>query len=129
MSTPHDPATSKLGETFYAFWPRSVIGSFKSAWALEQSRALKRGNTNCTMPPNTQGYPLWSLQNPTVQMGLGSVALAVWALVGFGKKSLALFLIQSVAAFSLLEIVNYIEHYGLSRKSHPQRGTTMPCSN
>jgi hypothetical protein len=44
VSTPHDPATSKLGETFYSFWPRSVIGSFKSAWALEESRAEKKGS-------------------------------------------------------------------------------------
>lgn len=46
VSTPDDPATSKLGETFYAFWPRSVFGSFNSAWKLEKVRAAKRGMYN-----------------------------------------------------------------------------------
>jgi len=35
----------------------------------------------------------------------------------WGYKALGLFLSQSVVAFSLLEIINYIEHYGLERKS------------
>jgi len=42
VSTPGDPATSKYGENFYAFWPRSVVGSFWSAWELEHERAKKR---------------------------------------------------------------------------------------
>lgn len=31
------PASSRMGETFYEFWPRTVIGSFKSAIEIEKS--------------------------------------------------------------------------------------------
>lgn len=62
------------------------------------------------------------MQNPTIQMGVTSVSIAFFALVVFGIKALILFIIQSVIAFSLLEIVNYIEHYGLSRKSYTENG-------
>jgi len=110
VSTPHDPATSKLGETFYSFWPRSVIGSFWSAWAIEKAKAEKKK------------YSLWSLQNPTVEMGLISASIGFSALLIYGPKALALFLLQAFSAFSLLEIVNYIEHYGLERKAHGKDG-------
>eukprot|EP01126_Amoeba_proteus_P009526 TRINITY_DN1360_c0_g1_i6.p1 TRINITY_DN1360_c0_g1~~TRINITY_DN1360_c0_g1_i6.p1 ORF type:complete len:287 (+),score=43.57 TRINITY_DN1360_c0_g1_i6:616-1476(+) len=104
VSTPNDPATARFGESFYMFWPRSVIGSFRSAWAIEKQRA-KQGN-----------YNLWSLQNTTVEIGITSVIIILSTLFVFGLKAVLFFLIQSVVAFSLLEIVNYIEHYGLVRK-------------
>src|SRR3954471_6209223 len=34
VATPEDPASSRVGESFYAFWPRTVAGSLKSAWHL-----------------------------------------------------------------------------------------------
>src|SRR5690606_11474000 len=42
VATPEDPASSRLGETFYAFWPRTVWGSLKSAWNLEKKRYARR---------------------------------------------------------------------------------------
>ena len=36
VATPEDPASARLGESFYAFLPRTVIGSLRSAWALER---------------------------------------------------------------------------------------------
>jgi len=83
-----------------------VIGSFWSAWELEKSRASKKG------------YGLWSLNNPTIEMGAISLSIAFAALLLFGVKALILFLLQALSAFSLLEIVNYIEHYGLEREKH-----------
>ncbi len=38
VATPEDPASSRLGESFYAFLPRTVIGSLRSAWELELTR-------------------------------------------------------------------------------------------
>ncbi len=35
-ATPEDPASSRMGETFYEFWPRTVVGSFKSAIEIEK---------------------------------------------------------------------------------------------
>ena len=43
---------------------------------------------------------------------------AVYALIGigFGSIGVAFFAVQSVIAFSTLEMINYVEHYGLSRR-------------
>ena len=35
VATPEDPASSRLGESFWAFLPRTVAGSLRSAWELE----------------------------------------------------------------------------------------------
>lgn len=38
VSTPEDPASSRLGEAFWEFLPRTVIGSLRSAFQLERER-------------------------------------------------------------------------------------------
>ncbi|MGH8459556.1 MAG: alkane 1-monooxygenase, partial [Nevskiales bacterium] len=43
VATPDDPASSRLGESFYAFWPRTVIGSVRSAWRIEKERLARAG--------------------------------------------------------------------------------------
>ena len=43
VATPEDPASSRLGENFYQFWPRTVGGSLKSAWRLEKKRYARKG--------------------------------------------------------------------------------------
>ena len=43
VATPEDPASSRMGENFYQFWPRTVLGSLKSAWRLEKKRFARRG--------------------------------------------------------------------------------------
>ncbi|MEV4119622.1 hypothetical protein [Micromonospora sp. NPDC049645] len=40
-----DPASSRSGESFWAFWPRTVFGSLRSAWRLETSRFRIRGRS------------------------------------------------------------------------------------
>ena len=36
VATPEDPASSRLGESFWAFLPRTVAGSLRSAWGIER---------------------------------------------------------------------------------------------
>ncbi|NBO66505.1 MAG: helix-turn-helix domain-containing protein, partial [Acidobacteria bacterium] len=43
VATPDDPASARMGESFYRFWPRTVVGSFRSAWELERRRIARRG--------------------------------------------------------------------------------------
>ena len=43
VATPEDPATAKKGETFYAFWVRSVFNSYFHAWKLENERMKRKG--------------------------------------------------------------------------------------
>ena len=104
VSTFDDPASARFGENFYSFYLRTVLGSFLSAWDIER-RKLK-----------SQGFNPWSLRNKII---LGVLASVLWAIVMtwlFGMTGLFFFLFQSFVAFSLLEIVNYVEHYGLERK-------------
>ena len=104
VGTSKDPATARLGESIYSFYPRTVIHSFRNAWKLEVRR-LTRG-----------GLPVWSFHNEMIwDVVLPSCLVAVLGIV-FGGKAMVFFLIQSVIAFSLLEAVNYIEHYGLERR-------------
>src|SRR6478736_7922395 len=42
VATPEDPASSRVGESFYQFWPRTVLGSLRSAWRLEKKRYARR---------------------------------------------------------------------------------------
>jgi alkane 1-monooxygenase len=104
VATPEDPASARMGESFWAFLPRSVWGSLQSAWALERER-LK-----------LQGHSVWHPQNHNLQAwGLTLVlfgALVVW----LGWMVLPFLVLQAVYAASMLEVVNYVEHYGLLRQ-------------
>ena len=104
VATPEDPASSRVGESFYRFWPRTVLGSLRSAWRLEQKRIGRRG-----------GHP-FRLSNDVLNAWLMSAVLwgAMVALVGVGV--LPYLVIQAVVGFSLLEVVNYMEHYGMLRQ-------------
>ena len=103
VATPDDPASARLGESFYAFYPRTVVGSFRSAWGIEQAR-LERAGVRTWGPRNRM---LWYVALPlAVATGLG---------VAWGPAAGVFFLAQGVVAFSLLELVNYLEHYGLAR--------------
>ena len=45
VATPEDPASARMGESFYAFLPRTMIGSLRSAWRIERERLERRGSS------------------------------------------------------------------------------------
>lgn len=104
VSTPLDPASSQFNESFWQFLPRTVIGSFRSALGIEKARLARRDKA------------FFSADNEILQAGAISVGLIALLTAAFGKKALPFALIQGVYGFSLLEVVNYIEHYGLLRQ-------------
>lgn len=104
VATPKDPATARFGESFYTFYPRTVFSGFKHAWLIEKRRLERRKSK--LLP--TQNQMVWFLFWPPVM----TLALGI----GFGPLAAAFFLAQAVVGFSLLELVNYVEHYGLERK-------------
>ncbi|MFG1883941.1 fatty acid desaturase [Micromonospora sp. NPDC049102] len=65
VATPEDPASSRLGESFWAFWPRTVLGSLRSAWRLETGRFRVRGSPcwRSSTTWSTTGWP-GSAQRP-----------------------------------------------------------------
>jgi alkane 1-monooxygenase len=103
VATPEDPASSRMGESFYRFWPRTVRGSLQSAWELEAERLRRLGTR-----------PL-SVHNDILQAWAMSVVLLAGLVAGFGVEVLPWLAVQAVFGFSLLEVVNYLEHYGLLR--------------
>jgi len=107
VATPEDPASSRLGETFWAFWPRTVSGSVRNGWKLERTR-LRR-----------MGKPVWTLRNDVLNAWAMTAVLWAALIALFGWGIAPYLLLQAVLAFSLLEAVNYLEHYGLRRESLP----------
>ena len=106
-ATHSDAATSRFGETLYQFLPRTLWGSLTSGWALEGQRIKQMKSS-------------W-LRSPLAWSTVASLTVIVAAaLVLPGQaalKVIAFFVLQSVVGFLLLEIVNYIEHYGLQRST------------
>jgi alkane 1-monooxygenase len=104
VATPEDPASARLGESFYAFLPRTVSGSLRSAWELEATRLGRLGSGPWT--PRNDILTAWAM---TIVLYAALVAV-------FGIAILPFLVIQAVIGFSLLEVVNYLEHYGLLRQ-------------
>ena len=104
VATPEDPASSRLGETFWEFLPRTVVGSARSAWELEARRL------------RAQGKRVWSTDNDVLTAWAMTVVLFAGLTAAFGVKILPFLVVQAVFGFSLLEVVNYLEHYGLMRQ-------------
>lgn len=104
VATPEDPATAPLGMSVYRFIPRTVIGSFAHAWRLERMRLQRKGRS-AWHPSN------WALTGSAL-----SLALLALAAVVSGTSGALLFGLQAVWAVVLLEVINYIEHYGLRRR-------------
>lgn len=107
VATAEDPASARYGESFWAFLPRTVTGSIRSAWRLEKARLERLGHSP------------WSWRNEVLHAW--AMTVVVWAIaIAMGGRIVIPFLvIQAVYGASLLEVVNYVEHYGLGRRKLP----------
>ncbi|MFW5473927.1 fatty acid desaturase [Knoellia sp. CPCC 206450] len=104
VATPEDPASSRVGESFYAFWPRTVWGSLRSAWRLEARRIGRR-----------RQHP-FRLSNDVLNAWLMSAVLWTGLVLWLGVGIVPFLVIQALVGISLLEVVNYMEHYGMLRQ-------------
>jgi alkane 1-monooxygenase len=104
VATPADPASSRVGESFYAFWPRTVFGSLTSAWRLEARRLGLRKRRP------------FRLDNDVVNAWLMSVVLWLVMVLWLGPVVLPYLVVQALVGITLLEAVNYLEHYGMLRQ-------------
>ena len=103
VGTPEDPATARLGESLFAFIPRSFVGQHIAAFRTEAKRLARRGYARY----GVRNRMLWY---SALQIGLLATSYAV-----FGWRGLVFFAGQGYVGCYLLESVNYIEHYGLVR--------------
>lgn len=103
VATPDDPASARYSETLYTFWIRSIAFSYLSAWRI-QLKELKRARSS-----------FLSKKNEMLLYHLIQVTFMVLLAVFVGPKTLLCFIGAALIGILLLETVNYIEHYGLSR--------------
>ncbi|MEQ9363365.1 MAG: alkane 1-monooxygenase [Leptospirales bacterium] len=107
VATPHDPATARRGEYLYSFWLRSVVLSFVSAWRIEAKRLR-----NLSLAPYGPRNAMWSYT-------LIQAACLAGIYFAFGGLALLAFTVAAIVGILLLETINYVEHYGLSRTFDP----------
>jgi alkane 1-monooxygenase len=101
-ATAKDAATAKLGEGFYFFLWRTLPQQFREAMVFERRRCAR------------------ARQALMVNRVLGDLAIYAVVLAAFavfaGPRGLLFFCLQSVVAIIVLELFNYIAHYGLTRR-------------
>lgn len=104
VGTPRDPVTARYGESFWRFFPRVLWQCLVSAFIAEKAMLARKG------------LPWWHHTNPFwryASLQAGFVVLS--ALIG-GWWGVFLFGTQAFWAVFQLELVDYVEHYGLTRK-------------
>ncbi|MEM8594581.1 MAG: alkane 1-monooxygenase [Pseudomonadota bacterium] len=104
VSTPEDASSSRYNQSLYQFLPQAYVRNFNNAWVLQKKRMERRGQN------------FYSFNNELINYYGLSIALMVMFTVWQGALGLVYFLVTSFVAFTLLEIVNYLEHYGLHRE-------------
>ncbi|MCO5316382.1 MAG: alkane 1-monooxygenase [Solirubrobacterales bacterium] len=104
VATPEDPASSRMGESFWFFLPRTIYGSLRSAWGIEAARLDRLEASH--FGPRNDILTAWVM---TVLLFAGLTAVFGWVVLPYLVG-------QAVVGFCLLEVVNYLEHYGLLRQ-------------
>ncbi|GAA6181744.1 alkane 1-monooxygenase [Shimia sp. NS0008-38b] len=104
VGTPRDPVTARYNEGFHRFFPRVLISSLKSSFAAEKAMLARKD------------MPWTDLSNPFFRYWALQGAMLLFALILGGWLGVALFVWQAYIAIWQLELVNYVEHYGLTRK-------------
>jgi alkane 1-monooxygenase len=104
VATPRDAVTARYNESFLRFFPRVLSECPRSAWAAEVALLKRRG-----AGPFDPRNPFW-------RYGALQLAMMVIALIVGGWLGLLLFIAQAFLAIWRLELTNYVEHYGLTRK-------------
>jgi alkane 1-monooxygenase len=106
VGTPEDPATARFGETHREFVRRTIPAQFKSAWRLEK---IRLGDANLA------SFSPRMLRHRVLQGVIAQVLIVAAFAYFFGWIAAVFFVLQARTAVMLLETVNYIEHWGLTR--------------
>jgi len=101
-----DPATARFGESLYAFLPRTVLGGYLDAWRLEIARL------------RAAGHAVHGPHNRMLRYLVLQLVMIVAIAAAFGGRGVAFFLFQSAVGILIVEVLNYVEHYGIRRREH-----------
>jgi len=104
VGTPKDPVTARYNEGFHKYFPRVLRQQPVSAFHAEKAMLARRN-----FAWYHRSNPFW--RYGALQFAMLMLAISVGGWAGFG-----LFLVQAFTAMWQLELTNYVEHYGLTRK-------------
>lgn len=104
VATPNDPSSARYGEMLYSFYLRTILFSYLSAWHIANKDIRKKGKK------------AFSLYNEMIRFHFIELVFTGLIFYFFGWFAGLLFITAALQGILLLEAVNYIEHYGLSRK-------------
>ncbi len=107
VATPEDCASSRMGESVYAFALRELPGAFFGGWEQEIKRLRNKK------------LPAVHWQNEILQVYLLTALITVGLVVWLGWIVLPFILAHHFFSWYGLTQVNYIEHYGLLRQKGP----------
>lgn len=105
VATPEDPSSARYNEPVYFFYFRTIIFSYLSAWHISNEEQRKNNR------------PVLSFYNEMILFTITQLAFIALIWYFFGGFALICFILAALMGILLLETVNYIEHYGLLRKS------------
>lgn len=104
VATPRDAVSARYNEGFFRYFLRVLRDCPTSAWQVEAKRMVRRGRR------------IWDPRNPFWRYALLQLGALVLALILAGWQGVLLFIWQAFIAIWQLELTNYVEHYGLTRK-------------
>ena len=114
VATPEDPASSKYGESLWAFVLREIPGAARRGWACEKQRLAKKN------------LPFLHWRNDLLQGYAIALAVGMVLVLSFGLFVLPLLVLHHSIGWFNLTLANYVEHYGLMRERLPN-GKFGPC--
>ena len=103
VATPEDPSSARYNESVFAFYPRTILNGYLSAWRIANTDQKKKGRT------------AFNFRNEMLQAQILQLLFLLLIFYVFDWKILLCYLGAAFFGIMMLENVNYIEHYGLSR--------------
>lgn len=104
VGTPRDAVSARYNENFHRYFLRVLRDGPASAWRAERQMLARAGRG------------VFHRTNPFWRYGVLMILALAAAWVAGGWLGLALFTFQALVAIWQLELVDYVEHYGLTRK-------------
>jgi len=114
VATPEDCASSRMGESVYAFALRELPGAFLGGWRQEIKRLSKRN------------LPALHWENEILQVYAATAIITIGLVASLGWITLPFILAHHFFSWYGLTQVNYIEHYGLLRQKR-ENGKYEKC--
>lgn len=105
VATKEDPGSSRHNEWIYTFYFRSIIFGYLSAWNIANNEMRKKNRS------------VFSPRNEMIQFTFIQICFVIMILLLVGWLVTLYYLAAAATGILMLETVNYIEHYGLERKT------------